>query len=655
MHDPQLALDFWSRSESPQVGGLEEWLVDVGGAMVARSSGGRTAGMRRFIARVGAEEHRAQELVGEPLSNAVQETARLLRSTASAEQATAFAFALVRETARRELGLRHHEGQLHGGRAMLDGMVAEMATGEGKTLAAVLPAVTWALRGWPVHVVTVNDYLVRRDAEWMGPIYRALGLSVAAVTGEMDEGERRDAYRSDIVYCSNKQLVFDYLKDHMLVGQQGGPVRVRLQGLHADHPGGERLLLPGLYCAIIDEADSVLIDEAKTPLVISQQQGGEIVGQSYRQALWISGQLDAEREFSLDPLARRAELTTAGRRRAAELAAYFGGLIAGEQRREQLVVQALAARHLYARDRDYLVRDGRVVPIDEYTGRTLPGRAWERGLQQLLEAKEGCPLSRRSETLARISFQRFFRKYRHLAGMTGTASEAAHELWSVYRLRVATVPVQHRERRRIARDRLFVGRQERLAALVGRITALRATGRPVLVGTHTVAESERLGDRLAEAGIEHSVLNARQDSEEARIIAAAGQAGTVTVATEMAGRGTDIRLGDGVATHGGLHVIAVGRHAVRRVDRQLFGRCARQGDPGSCEAYLCADDELIVLSTGGRVLARWRGGFAIGWVGRSVTWLAQTAAERRLSRQRRRLLQSEKQLERTLAFSGKFE
>jgi len=582
-----------------------------------------------------------------------------LRSEGYQQELVAQAFALVREVAGRTVGTRHFDVQLIGGLVLLKGMVAEMETGEGKTLTATLAACTAALAGVPVHIVTVNDYLAARDAEWMGPIYRALGLTVGTIVHGMDPEARRAAYRCDITYCTNKEVAFDYLRDRILLWDRPSEVRLRLERLYGHSSRVNQLTLRGLHYAIVDEADSVLIDEARTPLIISAEGDSPEEEGMYRQALGIARDLVAGEDFSLVPSERTLDLTDRGRGRIEELARSNGGLLATSQHREELVRQALVALNLFFRDKHYLVRDGKVQIIDEYTGRLMPDRSWERGLHQLIEIKEECQITSRKETKARISYQRFFRRYLRLAGMTGTAREVAGELWSIYRLRVVSVPTNRPLRRAFFPDQVHPSAERRWKAVVDRIIRLQQEGRPVLVGTRSVAASEHLSELLSRTGLEHKVLSARQDQEEAEIVALAGQRGRITVATNMAGRGTDIRLGPGVAELGGLHVIATERHEARRIDRQLFGRCGRQGDLGTCEAIVSLDDELITIYLNKhfvRVI-----GSALGnprtrvgqRSGKLLFRIGQIAAERLHARMRRQLLKMDEHLSDALAFSGR--
>jgi preprotein translocase subunit SecA len=569
-------------------------------------------------------------------------------------------FALVREIASRRLGMRHHDVQLYGGRVMLNGMVAEMETGEGKTMTATLPACTAALAGIPVHVVTVNDFLVSRDAEWMGPVYHSLGLTVGTITEAMDLEQRRAAYACDITYCTNKQLVFDYLKDRLLLGQDNRRLHMQLEGLYKEHPRTSRLLMRGLCFAIVDEADSVLVDEARTPLVISNKGDAAQEEITYREAIHIARRLKAPRDFTIRSRDKHVDLTDFGKAQITHQARGYGGIWAGAKRRNELLQQALAAMHLYQADKHYLIKDGKIQIIDEYTGRVMPDRSWERGLHQMIEAKEGCTVTGRQETLARISYQRFFRRYLRLSGMTGTAREIAGELWSVYRLNVVTIPTNRPMQRRSVPDRVYVNAEAKWRAIVAHVSDLHQQKRPVLIGTRSVADSEHIDRLLTAAGLPHQVLNARQDQEEAQIIAQAGQPGKITVATNMAGRGTDIKLAPGVADLGGLHVLATERHDARRIDRQLFGRGGRQGDPGSYQAIVSIEDELVKEFFGEslpRLLARRVKGNQLlpGWMGVPIVRIAQSAAERHHSRVRRELLKLDDNQGDMLAFSGRAE
>ena len=583
-----------------------------------------------------------------------------LRRDGLSEHLVCRSFAVVREAADRTIGQRHFDVQILGGWVLLNGCIAEMATGEGKTLTATLAAATAAMAGVPVHIISVNDYLTSRDAEEMKPIYDMLGLSVGAVTHEMDQAARRRAYACHITYCCNKELVFDYLRDRLVVGRQPNRVQLQLERLYGDAARLRQLVLRGLCFGIVDEADSVLIDEARVPLIISGAGGQVIEKPIYETALELAKGLNRGHDFALDGRDRTIRLTPAGQATLRTHAAHLSGIWSGPRRREALVCQALTALYVFHRDVHYLVRDGKVQIIDEYTGRILGDRSWEQGLHQMIEIKEGCPLTPMQASLARITYQRFFRRYLWLSGMTGTAREVSGELWNVYRLANVAVPTNRPLLRRSAGERLFATAEEKWQAVVDRVGDIRGQGRAVLVGTRSVAASETLSRHLKAANLDHVVLNARQDGEEAAVVTAAGQAGRVTVATNMAGRGTDIKLARTVADNGGLHVLATERHEAGRIDRQLYGRCGRQGDPGSYEIMTSLEDDLLASSHGRMI--RWiarlllKSGCSLkGWLARCVVRWAQVSAERVHARARRELLQSEDQLDSVLAFSGRME
>jgi preprotein translocase subunit SecA len=502
-------------------------------------------------------------------------------------------FALIREISFRQLGYRHFDTQLLGGWLLLQGVVAEMSTGEGKTLAATLAAGTAGMAGLPVHVITVNDYLTRRDEEEMGPVYHALGLTTGTVVHDRETAERQQAYGCDIVYCTGKELVFDYLRDKIELGGRGSPLQHCVAPLLANKTREDKLLLRGLHFAIVDEADSVLIDEARTPLIISGTGGGEYEQLFLQQALETARRLEQGEDFKLDQAKRTVSLTDNGGDSVEQMTAPLGALWSGRVRREESICQALNAIHLFHLDQHYLVRDGKVEIIDQLTGRVSEGRAWERGLHQLIELKEGCELSQQRATIAKISYQNFFRRYLHLAGMTGTASELRRELWQVYGLPVFSVPPNRPCIRQIYPTRVYPGQKDKWLATAKRVAELTAQGRAVLIGTASVAASELACEIFRQQGLEFEVLNAKQDKEEADIIARAGQPGRITIATSMAGRGTDIKLADIVRRQGGLHVILSERYESARVDRQLAGRGGRQGDPGSFEMILSADKIMM--------------------------------------------------------------
>ena len=641
--------------------GDDEWFDRIGVAVtgrIGRHVRSRPARIYAIVRRVALAADRYAALSPEMLRDAARELKRELRRHGLRDDAVAQTFALVREVADRRLGMRHFDEQLIGGWILLNGMVAEMHTGEGKTLMATLPACTAALAGIPVHVITVNDYLVERDCALMRPVYETLGLSVAAVTEGMDHHSRQRAYEADVVYCTNKTVVFDYLRDRILLGASSNSLQLRLERIYGADARIRRLLLRGLNFAIVDEADSVLVDEARTPLIISAEapSGDEALVAS--QAIDLARRMVVGDDFLILRAERRSALTEAGHRRLLELCNALGGVWSGALRREELVTQALTALHLFHRDEHYLVRDGKIQVVDEFTGRVMADRSWGQGLHQLIETKEGCEITARKETLARISYQRFFRRYRHLSGMSGTAAEVAGELGDVYGLAVVRVPT-HRPSQRIQQPDIILSTEdEKWRCVVDRVATLHARGAPILLGTRSVAASEVASRMLEHRGLPHRVLNAKQDEEEAEIVAQAGELGCITIATNMAGRGTDIKLGSGVAEVGGLHVILSERHEARRIDRQLAGRCARQGDPGCFEAILSLEDPLILPYKGGWVDSLLRrlirpGMPAIDAVRRAIINLAQWRTERAQSKIRRKLLKADREQGDILSFSGR--
>lgn len=639
------------------------WWDRAGAALVSPLARRMPAGRHRQD-RIVAAVRTAERPLFAANADRLTELAKTLRIRLHREGVTdalaAEAFALICEVAFRAIGKRPFDVQIYGGWVMFHGAIAEMATGEGKTLTAILPAAAAALAGIPVHVITVNDYLTARDAELMGPIYRMLGLSAGAVVNDMDPQSKRAAYRCDVTYCTNKEIAFDYLRDRLAVGKQSNRIRLEMNQYFGGHKASTQTLLRGLFFGIVDEADSVLIDEARVPLIISGGGGDVPEKQLYRTALSLAQEFTEGQDYVIDIRERSVRLTDAGKSSLAERAQRFDGVWRGPKRREAMAVQALSALHLYVKDVHYLIREGKVSIIDEYTGRILGDRSWEHGLHQMIEIKEGCPVTALNNPLIRLTYQRFFQRYLWLSGMTGTAREVAAELWTVYGLATVSIPTNRPRRRVDQGERVYATAQAKWDAIVARVAAVHREGRPVLVGTRSVAASELISQRLGAAGIPHHVLNARQDKEEAGVIAAAGTRGRITVATNMAGRGTDILLDRSIADAGGLHVIATERHEARRIDRQLFGRCGRQGDPGSYETILSLEDDLLTANRG--VLAR----VICGLVGTSRTrlpmtlgiWVAAAAqqrAERSHAAIRRDLLKSEEQQDNALAFSGAFE
>ena len=569
------------------------------------------------------------------------------------------ALAGVRTAAHRQLGERPYLVQLVGALTLHHGWLAEMATGEGKTLTAGLAAVLAAWRGNPCHLVTVNDYLAERDARWMQPLFNACGVRGGYVTGLMEPAERRLNYRQDVTYTTSKEITADFLRDRLRLGQITDVTRWRIHQrfrLHGALPEG--VVMRGLHTAIIDEADSVLIDEAVTPLIISGQ-NAETAENDVHGRLWhlVAGFAE-DADFRVNAGFREVELLPTGRRRVLAAAETWPDRWRNPAHATELAELALTARMLFHRDKHYVVTDGKVVIVDESTGRLMPNRKWRNGLHQAIEAKEGVEVSRSDATLARLSFQRFFRLFRRLSGMTGTASDVAGELWHIYRLPVIRIPTNRPGIRQQLPERFFATVDAKLEAVLSDIRQMHETGRPVLVGTRSVAASEALGARLESVGLEFSLLNALQDNHEARIVAEAGQSGKITIATNMAGRGTDIRLGQGVIALGGLHVIATERHESQRVDRQLFGRAGRQGDPGSARAYVSLEDELMtrhIPAMARRMMktaltSAWPGGAAAA---KGMVQAARRGAEQQARQARARVLRMDTWLDEAVGFTGR--
>jgi len=561
---------------------------DLAGPMAAESD----AGLRRLGRSL---SYRAK--AGEPIESLLVES-----------------FAATREAGRRTMGMRHYDVQLLAGVALVRGAIVEMQTGEGKTLVATLPLALYALAGKGAHLATVNDYLAKRDAEWMEPIYEALGMSVGIVQSQMGFDERRDAYSKDVTYGTAKEFGFDFLKDRLMgreIAEGRGDLGAMLTGQMVSQTS--KLLQRPYYFALVDEADNVLIDEARTPLIIASPPGEAQAAEEslFRFAAGAAALLDADVDFEVDVQKQSCELLGPGRSRvrALERPALLESisLLAVYE----AVERALRARRFFHRDRQYVVREGKIVIIDEFTGRAAEGRTWRDGLHQAVEAKEGIEVTVPSGHAARVTIQDLFARWPHLAGMTGTIATSAAEISRTYDVGVSTVPTNRPAIRQRLPAVVCAAQEEKFARIVTEVAEKHALGRPVLIGTRSIDKSEDLSRLLTEASIPHTVLNARQIEREAEIVAQAGQLGQVTVSTNMAGRGTDIRLGEGVEELGGLHVICTELHDSARIDRQLVGRCGRQGDPGTWRQYVSLDDDILVAGYGParakRVVAALRG------------------------------------------------
>jgi preprotein translocase subunit SecA len=540
------------------------------------------ARVRRTAVAVNALESAMAALSDEELRNKTVEFRERLANGEALDTMLPETFAVVREASKRTLGMRHFDVQIMGGQVLYEGRIAEMKTGEGKTLVATLPVYARALESRGVTVVTVNDYLARRDAEWMSPIYEALGLTVGIIQHDLDPVQRRAAYNCDVTYVTNNEVGFDYLRDNMAWQV-------------------EDLVQRDLYFALVDEVDSILVDEARTPLIISgpSQESGEL----YVKFAQIIPRLKKGEDFTVDEKAHAAPILEAG---VAKVEKMLGVSNLYDQRNIELTHQlnaALKAWNLFHKDQQYIVKDGEVIIVDEFTGRLMHGRRYSDGIHQAIEAKEGINVRGEDQTLATITFQNLFRLYEHLAGMTGTAKTEEREFRDIYGLDVVVMPTNRPMVRKDNSDIVFKSEKAKFDAVVDEIIAEHQKGRPVLVGTRSIEKSELLAAMLRRRGVECNVLNAKYHEQEAEIVKDAGQPAQVTIATNMAGRGTDIKLGEGVPVAGGLHIIGTERHESRRIDNQLRGRSGRQGDPGSTRFYISLEDEVMRLFGGERMTA----------------------------------------------------
>lgn len=568
------------------------------------------------------------------------------------------ALSFLVETAHRTLGLRPYPVQIAGALALYQGFLVEMATGEGKSLTACLSAVLFGWTGRPCHIITVNDYLAARDPEEMKPFYDFCGVSVGCVTSLMTPVERRRNYQKAIVYTTSKELTADFLRDRLILGTLPDASRRVIRSLLMPRlREAEGLVLRGLDTAIVDEADSVLIDEAVTPLIISRPEENRPFIKACRIAYHLASHLIAGLDYQKDLKYKEITLTEKALPKIEHLLGQLPGIWQSPSRLEELITQALTAREFYHPGDEYVIQDGKVIIVDEFTGRLMPNRTWRQGIHQAIEAKEGLEPTNPSETLARISFQQFFRLFRKLSGMTGTASEAAGEFWQIYGLPIVRIPTNRPCLRQNYPDQIFAKAEEKWQAIISEILRVHSTGRPILVGTRSIQASEKLAGLLSEHGLEFRLLNAVRHEEEAGIVLVAGEMGRITIATNMAGRGTDIKLALKVAELGGLHVMATERHESGRIDRQLFGRSARQGDPGSALAFMSVEDELIqrflpLVMRKSLAVAIERKSPGASFLAKKAVILAQQAAQRLAFKQRKNVLKMDNWLEEALSFSG---
>ena len=531
--------------------------------------------LKPLVAKINALEPEMQALADEELPQRLTVYRDMVQSgEKDLDAVLPEVFALVREASVRVLGMRHYDVQLLGAMALHKGKIAEMKTGEGKTLVATLAVILNALEGKGVHVVTVNDYLAKRDAEWMGQLYTFLGLRVGVIVAGLSDEQRKEAYAADITYGTNNEFGFDYLRDNMKFY-------------------AEQLVQRGHHYAIVDEVDSILIDEARTPLIISG--ASDESTDLYQQVDEVVRRLEKEKHYTVDEKGKSASLTDEGVLYVEEALGIDNLYDTANITAQHHVLQSLKAHTVFRRDVDYIVKDDQVVIVDEFTGRLMAGRRFSDGLHQALEAKEHVTVAAENQTLASITFQNYFRMYDKLSGMTGTADTEAVEFAQIYGLEVSMIPSNRPMIRKDMPDLIYRTRREKMQAIIQAIKELHATGQPVLVGTISIETSELISQLLKRDGVPHSVLNAKHHAQEAEIVAQAGQAGKVTIATNMAGRGTDIKLGEGVIELGGLHILGTERHESRRIDNQLRGRSGRQGDPGSSRFYLSLEDDLMRL------------------------------------------------------------
>lgn len=617
---------------------------------------------QRIVKQIERHEQGLNKLSEEQLTRSIQALREDLIRHGLNDTLIARAFAIIRETSGRTLGKRHFEAQLMGGWIMAHGMLAEMATGEGKTLTTTLPACTAALAGIPVHVITANDYLAARDAEILTPLYHRLGLTSGAVIEGMNKETRQQVYQCHIVHTTNKQIAFDYLRDRLEMGNDSGLLTHAFQQLKRGVETGSAtpILLRGLCFALIDEADSVLIDEAKTPLIITKTIPNEESPYTYSDALYLALSLSIKDDYTVDFNNRDIQFSQKGQEKLGKNVAILPKVWQNKRKREFLVKKALIAQLFYQKGKQYVVQDNKVQIVDEFTGRIMADRSWEQGLHQMIEAKEGCVITEQRQTLARISYQVFFSRYLRLAGTSGTLKEVKSEMHSVYGLQTLKVPTHKPSKMQMMQERIYSTSALKRKCFMERVAELHNKGRPILIGTASIADSEEISSWLQQDNYPHQVLNATQDKNEAGIIAKAGLLKAITVATNMAGRGTDIALGPGVSELGGLHVIALNSNESRRIDRQLYGRSARQGDPGSVEAILSLEDpgfSQFYSSSMLKFLSHFcRGSKPIpDFLARIFLRLPQHTKEKQQRQQRKQVMESDKQLGRILSFTGKFE
>ncbi|NLB64738.1 MAG: prepilin peptidase [Fibrobacter sp.] len=611
--------------------GADAWVCKWVGKIKSRSSVRRRilkAAQQIYTLNEAYQKHTDQDLRAQIL-----QSKNNLRGRIAPGQELAY-FAIIQEAVTRTLGFKPYVEQMAGALALYSGYIAEMSTGEGKTVTAAMCAVLRGWTGYPCHVITANDYLAARDAGIMAPLFEFCGVSVGAVTGEMNPEQRKEGYGKDVTYSTAKEVLADYLRDRIALGKANGFSKRLIKSLQSEQKSRDsEIVQRGIFTAIVDEADNVLIDEAVTPLIISREKENQIFYDMCLEAFELAKNLQKDVDYEVDYKFRRINLYAMESENSNPFL-------------QDLMRQALTARELFHLDTHYVIEDEKVVIVDESTGRKMPMRFWSDGLHQMVELKEALEVSHLKETEARMSFQRFFRLYQNFSGMTGTANEAAAEFWTIYRTPVIAIPNHKPCRRKVSRLRMYSTKQRKLNAILQEIQRVHALGRPILVGTKTIEESELLGAKIAELGLECHIINAVRDEAEASIVKNAGQAGTITVATNMAGRGTDIKISPEVASMGGLHVIATESNNSARIDRQLYGRAARQGEPGSAQHFASLEDELLK-----RYFPKCLRAFA--WLNAKLSVkLAQYLAERKAYASRLAVQKTDVWLAESLGFSG---
>ena len=633
--------------------GLDALVLRLSGKIKERSS------IRRKMLRIARRIDRMSQELTALKESEIRKRLSVIREKFKRpveEDVLADAFALVQESVSRILGYRPYVEQIAGALALYNGYIAEMSTGEGKTVTAAMCGIVRGWSGRPCHVITANDYLASRDAQIMGKLYNFCGVSVGAVTGAMKPPERRAGYAADVTYSTAKEVLADFLRDRIAMGKSQNFSKRILDSFTLQQKAvSDKLVQRGLYTAIVDEADNVLIDEAVTPLIISREKENKGFNRTCEIAFELSKKLVCDVDYKVDIKLRTVRFLVDMDERLEEIQDELAEQSGGDggfcraSFLKDLVRQALIAKELFVLGRQYVIEEGKIIIVDESTGRKMPMRSWNGGLHQMIELKEGLELSGLKETEARMSFQRFFRLYKHFSGMTGTGKEASNEFWMIYGTPVLCIPNHRKNRRKIYRLKTYSTKEKKRKAIVNEVVRVHKLGRPILIGTKDIDESETFGQMLSKIGLHCRIINAVRSDDEANIIAEAGKAGAITVATNMAGRGTDIKIPPGVRKIGGLHVIATECNMSSRIDRQLFGRSARQGDPGSASHYASFEDEVLRRNLPNALMSLFRHAGPLASL--AVKW-AQHRAGRKSYQSRVSVQRTDTWLEESLGFSG---